>query len=122
MRERELKHVLLHVCGLFALSLPMRERELKPCRPIPTTRYHVAPHAGARIETPGARRRRCITAVAPHAGARIETRICVIWRGNAVVAPHAGARIETILHFFMKWLNFVAPHAGARIETDNIAF
>ena len=33
----------------------------------------VALHTGARIETHGGRRRRCITAVALHTGARIET-------------------------------------------------
>ena len=53
MRERELKRRLRQRLRAYQKSLPMRERELKP-----TTAMHgleetrVAPHAGARIETP----------------------------------------------------------------------
>ena len=56
---------------------------------------HVAPHAGAWIETTSSRRSTVTTGVAPHAGAWIET---ISMPDNVIrqdVAPHAGAWIET---------------------------
>ena len=48
MRERELKLRLWRPLQLGLLSLPMRERELKPqIRIIRDTTLRVAPHAGA---------------------------------------------------------------------------
>ena len=56
-------------------------------------------------------------AVAPHAGARIETPLSIAYRVPVRVAPHAGARIETDMGVSRYSRRVVAPHAGARIET-----
>ena len=56
---------------------------------------HVAPHAGAWIETSYNQPRRDIIIVAPHAGAWIETYHKGLYDGTIYVAPHAGAWIET---------------------------
>ena len=56
------------------MSLPSRERELKrPLLARRKTRHHVAPLAGARIETLLPSRGEFVFHVAPLAGARIET-------------------------------------------------
>ena len=53
MRERELKRPRNADDEPTGASLPMRERELKHlCGNRPSNGYPVAPHAGARIETP----------------------------------------------------------------------
>ena len=49
----------------------------------------VAPHAGARIETNGTKKRRTPHGVAPHAGARIEICKTRSGRHERKVAPHA---------------------------------
>ena len=99
----------------------------------------VAPHAGAWIETLGARDilpnvlSRLMQArglkqklyeevsefdtVAPHAGAWIETMITIKVISINTVAPHAGAWIETQTLPMYVGRNLVAPHAGAWIET-----
>ena len=52
MRERGLKQKIVHNRNAVALSLPMRERGLKPTlRARRRDRPKVAPHAGAWIET-----------------------------------------------------------------------
>ena len=56
-----------------AVSLPTRERELKPLPRVSPPKTRVAPHAGARIETFGLSKYARRVEVAPHAGARIET-------------------------------------------------
>ncbi len=56
---------------------------------------HVAPHAGAWIETLNKERYMCARQVAPHAGAWIETLFAGSVPENDQVAPHAGAWIET---------------------------
>ena len=55
--------------------------------------------------------------VAPHAGAWIETQGDCASLDKIVVAPHAGAWIETLISFWSLRLATVAPHAGAWIET-----
>ena len=50
-RERELKQAGYCARGACCGSLPTRERELKRRQAPPHPRGHVAPHAGARIET-----------------------------------------------------------------------
>ena len=51
-RERELKPLLIADEGGYVKSLPTRERELKrPDKRMRKLGKHVAPHAGARIET-----------------------------------------------------------------------
>ena len=122
------------------MSLPTRERELKL-----RMRYNqrfplfvVAPHAGARIETPGFGLQTVPVCVAPHAGARIET--CPL-----LGAPHQGRSLPTRERELKRARQLqrdgeheslptrerelkqraqrprggarVAPHAGARIET-----
>ena len=99
----------------------------------------VAPHAGARIETPAHSGNPDYTEVAPHAGARIETTETYMPKMVTEVALHAGAQIETawqVAHENLLkslpmrerelkqraakravWPYIVAPHAGARIET-----
>ncbi len=78
-------------------SRPMRARGLKRHQhhqsPLP---QHVAPHAGAWIETRPGRSGYGSERVAPHAGAWIETPVSPAG-GKVVlmVAPHAGAWIET---------------------------
>ena len=56
---------------------------------------HVAPRAGARIETTSLTDVGLWMLVAPRAGARIETGPCRRDVEVAAVAPRAGARIET---------------------------
>ena len=56
---------------------------------------HVAPFAGAWIETPIALCGRCCVSVAPFAGAWIETTPCFREPPSLRVAPFAGAWIET---------------------------
>ena len=71
-------------------SLPMRERELKlRLGAVGLVVVHVAPHAGARIETASRSAAVSLACVAPHAGARIE--ICKTRNGRheRKVAPHA---------------------------------
>ena len=78
------------------VSHPTRVRGLKHKKePRQQRRNHVAPHAGAWIET----------GLGLGAGTRI------------VVAPHAGAWIETRYRRKNSKLEQVAPHAGAWIET-----
>src|SRR5690606_32406310 len=101
---------------------------------------HVAPHAGAWIETEINWLRIPDTDVAPHAGAWIETIDTAPAVLRTPVAPHAGAWIETTptlaglcsrvasrltqarglkLADVGGWVSsaYVAPHAGAWIET-----
>ena len=53
MRERELKPGEIKTIAGTHASLPMRERELKQTgEKLSLWGNHVAPHAGARIETP----------------------------------------------------------------------
>ncbi len=75
IRERGSKHRVRRLADLGGLSLPIRERGSKRSRrSTPRGRRSVAPHPGARIETPIARAARwCQAGVAPHPGARIET-------------------------------------------------
>ena len=78
-------------------SLPTRERELKPSIiGADFGAFPVAPHAGARIETPALTFSKRDNPVAPHAGARIETSNALNRKCKGYVAPHAGARIETL--------------------------
>ena len=57
--------------------------------------------------------------VAPHAGAWIETASLCMTERLKKVAPHAGAWIETDHGGVGDQLpEFVAPHAGAWIETE----
>ena len=58
---------------------------------------HVAPHAGAWIETAGGGGAIPASMVAPHAGAWIETLFLSLLLPRTKVAPHAGAWIETIV-------------------------
>ena len=83
---------------------------------------HVAPHAGAWIETLRSPSKVSRFPVAPHAGAWIETLLRCLGSNVALVAPHAGAWIET---YDYKMANIaqvaVAPHAGAWIETPVVS-
>ena len=79
------------------MSLPTRERGLKPCGLwLSTCNDIVAPHAGAWIETQQRLRKCAKLNVAPHAGAWIETFLHREYFDNNKVAPHAGAWIETM--------------------------
>ena len=55
--------------------------------------------------------------IAPHAGARIETPLRIITYMTAAIAPFVGARIETDDNAGIFLHPSIAPHAGARIET-----
>ena len=57
--------------------------------------YHVAPHAGAWVETDNQVQPAKIANVAPHAGAWVETYQVGSTHKNQKVAPHAGAWVET---------------------------
>ena len=90
---------------------------MKHLRPRPVEPgVHVAPHAGARIETSILRNDNGEIGlnVAPHAGARIETSRRAAGSASTMVAPHAGARIETMT---CKWNMCVSacrpPRGGA---------
>ncbi len=87
-------------------------------QPLPALHWlHVAPHAGAWIETLCHQRRQSQDQVAPHAGAWIETYRSFTRISLTNVAPHAGAWIETVKIKCGIETEFVAPHAGAWIET-----
>ena len=74
MRERGLKLFGLRNPIGFGKSLPMRERGLKQAHShIRSGKIHVAPHAGAWIETRVLLYKLLLHFVAPHAGAWIET-------------------------------------------------
>ena len=119
MQGRGLKLMQLQSRGAGAVSPLMQGRGLKPTSPYPLrSMLHVAPHAGAWIETRSGATRSQQGLVAPHAGAWIETisrfsSLTCPWmsplmqgrglkRGSSGGTPHAGR---------------VAPHAGAWIET-----
>ncbi len=78
----------------------------------------VAPHPGARIETP----MRCATRpsrrVAPHPGARIEThwRCAGSRRSQSLPIRERGSKQRPHARPLRNWV--VAPHPGARIETS----
>ena len=78
---------------------------------------HVAPHAGAWIETMPPSSHTGTLWVAPHAGAWIETSTWPLDWYTTGVAPHAGAWIETRQAVAILAGLYVAPHAGAWIET-----
>ena len=74
MRERGLKQVFAPRDVPQAVSLPMRERGLKPYKSASAHNMPlVAPHAGAWIETARKPGECPAQQVAPHAGAWIET-------------------------------------------------
>ena len=104
-------------------SRPTRARGLKPLlRHRHGRLVHVAPHAGAWIETQVTTPTTPTTGVAPHAGAWIETVSAYPQHDTLAVAPHAGAWIET-LTLSRRQRNFtVAPHAGAWIETNRLKY
>ena len=113
----------LHICAVLleiasVRSRPTRARGLKQ-KNGGNDWYasHVAPHAGAWIETNGYRSAQTPSEVAPHAGAWIETRFSSIHARVMSVAPHAGAWIETTKVAAIPIWPHVAPHAGAWIET-----
>ena len=56
---------------------------------------HVAPHAGAWVETSSTARNTACPLVAPHAGAWVETMPSPVAKVSSGVAPHAGAWVET---------------------------
>ena len=71
-----MKLMALVACMCLAGSPPTRGRGLKQVREVPPHLVlHVAPHAGAWIETPRRYRQGRGQQVAPHAGAWIETRV-----------------------------------------------
>ncbi len=97
-----MKHFLRYGIKASLLSLPTRERGLKLERDARGgTRYTVAPHAGAWIETIVGGALGLAGSVAPHAGAWIETANSKEAQRNRDVAPHAGAWIETLMLIFM---------------------
>ena len=105
-------------------SRPTRARGLKlTCHFVVLTKFIVAPHAGAWIETAVIGRFvRVRPDVAPHAGAWIETSALASSTIADSVAPHAGAWIETAGSTLRRSLSTVAPHAGAWIETDSTGY
>jgi len=98
------------------VSRPARARGLKR-----THRYervhpaHVAPRAGAWIETQVPPWLRPAHYVAPRAGAWIETTDASLSEYGTIVAPRAGAWIETMLSTRCGAEFYVAPRAGAWI-------
>ena len=77
-------------------SLPTRERGSKQeLGEDHAQSGHVAPHAGAWIETLQSYPAGRLKSVAPHAGAWIETAAILDSASKLPVAPHAGAWIET---------------------------
>ena len=84
MRERGLKPFVGGTGVMGEKSLPMRERGLKHITTVQhIDRLRVAPHAGAWIETGAAAPANAIAGVAPHAGAWIETNGVLKYRREA---------------------------------------
>ncbi len=101
------------------LSPPMRGRGLKHLDNfIIDTTGHVAPHAGAWIETGYRYDGGGVKMVAPHAGAWIETRILFRIHRNATSPPMRGRGLKQGSSLHLPTAPGVAPHAGAWIETS----
>ena len=93
-----MKHTNATIVAAATTSLPSRERGLKPGERVQNqTDLHVAPLAGAWIETLHFVCNPFGLFVAPLAGAWIETHFNVDYPLIQIVAPLAGAWIETPL-------------------------
>ena len=95
----------------------MRGRGLKHISILLHDSPHVAPHAGAWIETNIPAGKRPIIFVAPHAGAWIETILTDVFLQGGMSPPMRGRGLKHIPYSQLVFRSFVAPHAGAWIET-----
>ena len=119
MRERGLKLIVIAQPPILRnVSLPMRERGLKPrLGGSEMAVLGVAPHAGAWIETLSALNPCNTTKVAPHAGAWIETlQDLATWRSASGSLPMRERGLK-LADAGGQDIDCVAPHAGAWIET-----
>ncbi len=120
MRERGLKPSITEAAITPPLSLPVRERGLKPWSQIFCTGSSVAPRAGAWIEAPTLPALHSQSSVAPRAGAWIEAGTISTREPQPLVAPRAGAWIEALIAIRLHGLASVAPRAGAWIEAYSL--
>ena len=98
----------------------MRARGLKPCKQVVyDPLIHVAPHAGAWIETiRGILLMYYVKKSRPMRARGLKLDNLIQYIKPGWVAPHAGAWIETFKYHCAFNKSCVAPHAGAWIETE----